>query len=84
MSYYVQNGPEFGPVCMSASTVQAAPALFSLAEAVKLLGGISIWTLRKHLQRGNLRAVHIGRRVFLSSEVIAEIQHGGLPSLTTD
>lgn len=66
---------------MSTLLVPTTQALFSLAEATKLLGGISIWTLRKHLQRKHLQAVRIGRRVFLSAEALSKVQREGLPSL---
>lgn len=56
--------------------------LFSLADASQQLGGLSIWSLRKHVFRGNVRPTRLGRRVFLSSAEIARIQHEGLPSLS--
>jgi hypothetical protein len=55
--------------------------LYSFAEAAKLLGGISHWTLRKHAAIGQMRVVHIGRRVFLDAEELERIQRDGLPSL---
>lgn len=55
--------------------------LYSFAEAAKLLGGISHWTLRKHAASGQIRVVHIGRRVFLDAEELERIQRDGLPSL---
>jgi excisionase family DNA binding protein len=59
------------------------PILFSIAEAAKSLGGISHWTLRKHVASGRLRVVRIGRRVFLDAEEIERIRREGLPSLGT-
>ena len=55
--------------------------LYSFAEAAKFLGGISHWTLRKHAALGQMRVVHIGRRVFLDSGELERIQKDGLPSL---
>lgn len=55
--------------------------LYSFAEAARLLGGISHWTLRKHAAIGHIRVVHIGRRVFLDAEELERIQKDGLPSL---
>jgi hypothetical protein len=55
--------------------------LYALPEATEVLGRVSIWTLRKHVARGNVTVVHIGRRVFLSSEEIERIRRDGLPSL---
>jgi hypothetical protein len=56
--------------------------LYSLADASRQLGGLSIWTLRKHVFRGNIQTTKLGRRVFLSAPEIARIQREGLPSLT--
>jgi len=39
------------------------PALFNLEDAARSLGRISSWTLRRHLRRGTLSAVRIGRRL---------------------
>lgn len=55
--------------------------LYSLAEAARLLGGISVWTLRKHMSQATIQATKLGRRVFLSGEEISRIQRDGLPSL---
>jgi hypothetical protein len=55
--------------------------LYSFAEAAKLLGGISHWTLRKRASLGQIRVVHIGRRVFLDAEEVERIRREGLPSL---
>ena len=55
--------------------------LYTLADASRQLGDLSIWTLRKHVFCGNVRPTRLGRRIFLSSEEIARIQRDGLPSL---
>jgi len=57
--------------------------LYSLPEASRALGGLSIWTLRAWLRRkdGPLRPVRIGRRIFLSRETVERIAEDGLPSL---
>lgn len=57
------------------------PVLYSLPDAAKSLGGISIWTLRKHISNGLIRVVRIGRRVFLDDEELERIRREGLPSL---
>jgi hypothetical protein len=57
------------------------PVLFSVTDAAKELGGISVWTLRKHVAGGGIKVVRIGRRVFLASEELARIRREGLPSL---
>jgi hypothetical protein len=55
--------------------------LYSLADASRQLGNLSIWTLRKHVFRGNLKPTRLGRRIFVSSAEIERIQREGLPSL---
>jgi hypothetical protein len=60
---------------------QEESQLYSLADASRHLGDLSIWTLRKHVFRGNVRPTRLGRRIFLSSAEIARIQREGLPSL---
>jgi hypothetical protein len=59
------------------------PILYALPDASKALGGVSVWTLRKHQQMGNLRVTRIGRRVFLDAEELERIRREGLPSLRT-
>ena len=58
-------------------------SLYSLLEASQVLGGASIWTLRKHIARGTIHVTRIGRRVFLPCEEIERIRREGLPSLRT-
>jgi hypothetical protein len=55
--------------------------LNTLVEASRQLGNLSVWTLRKHLLRGNIRPTRLGRKVFVSNEEITRIQREGLPSL---
>jgi hypothetical protein len=55
--------------------------LLPLDKAAEALGGISVWTLRKHIARGNVRVTHLGRRVFVGEEEMARIMLNGLPSL---
>jgi hypothetical protein len=64
-------------------TIQIAESqrLYSIEDAARALGGISAWTLRKHLDRGTVTATRIGRRVFLSSEEISRVEREGLPPL---
>jgi hypothetical protein len=58
--------------------------LYPLPLAANLLGGISVWTLRKHVARRNVKVVRLGRRVFLSFEEVERIRQEGLPSLGPD
>jgi hypothetical protein len=55
--------------------------LFSLKAAAQQLGGISVWTLRKHVSNRTIAVTRIGRRVFLDSEEVERIRKNGLPSL---
>ena len=57
-------------------------ALLDPIAAAKQLGGISHWTLRKHIARGSVAATRIGRRVFVREEEIRRIKDEGLPKLT--
>ena len=60
--------------------VQAASRLNDLPRSSERLG-ISVWTLRKHTARANVRVVRLGRRVFLHDTEIERIFREGLPSL---
>ncbi len=56
-------------------------ALHSVESAAQQLGGISPFTLRRHIFLANVEVTRMGRRVFLSADEIARIQREGLPSL---
>lgn len=60
-----------------------APKLYDIPSSCKMLGGGSIWTMRKHIALGNIPVVRLGKRIFLSDETIAQIARDGLPSLKT-
>ena len=66
---------------ISVSLDKSKSQLFSVEEAGRLLGGISPWTLRKHISRGSVRVTRLGRRVFLGDEEVSRIMREGLPSL---
>jgi hypothetical protein len=55
--------------------------LLSMDKAAEELGGISIWTLRKHVAAGSVKVTRIGRRVLLTAEEVERIRRDGLPSL---
>ena len=59
-----------------------AQLLFSFEDSARLLGGLSPWTLRRHAQRGNIRVVRLGLRVFVDSGELERIRREGLPRLT--
>jgi hypothetical protein len=54
----------------------------TIEGAAQLLGAISPWTLRKHIERGNVAVVRLGRRVFIHVEEIRRIQQHGFPRLS--
>jgi excisionase family DNA binding protein len=55
--------------------------IFNVDDAASLLGGVSPWTLRKHIANGTIRITRIGRRVLLLAEEVERIRQEGLPSL---
>lgn len=61
---------------------EGGQVLFSFEDSARMLGGLSPWTLRRHVQRGNIRTVRLGLRVFLDSEELERIRREGLPRLT--
>jgi hypothetical protein len=56
--------------------------LHSLDAVAKSLGGISVWTLRKHIARGTVRVVRLGKRVFIAEAELSRLAAQGLPSLS--
>lgn len=48
---------------------------YDLAELDKRLG-ISLWTLRRYIQRGKLRAQKVGRKYFVSSDELQRLLEG--------
>ncbi len=57
------------------------PELYDINAASKMLGGLSVWTIRAHLKRGDIHPTRIGTRVFLSRAEIERIAREGLPPL---
>ncbi len=57
------------------------PELYDLTAASKVLGGVSVWTLRAHLKRGDIKPTRLGTRVYLSRAEIERIAREGLPPL---
>ena len=55
--------------------------MFDLPYAAMVLGGISVWTLRKHIAQGRVRVIRIGRRIFIDAVELDRIRREGLPSL---
>jgi excisionase family DNA binding protein len=55
--------------------------VFGIQQAAEQLGGISPWTLRKHIAQGHVRVTRIGRRILLGKDELERIHREGLPSL---
>lgn len=66
---------------MKEQTIPQASKLYSLSAAGRELGGISHWTLRKHIAQGRIQAVKLGNRVFVRADELARICREGLPSI---
>ena len=64
--------------------VQENPLLYSVEQTAEMLGGLSKFTIFKHIAQGNIRATRMGRRVMVAPEEIERIVREGLPSLTND
>ena len=60
---------------------KAEAKLLTIEQAARVLGAISPWTLRKHIERRSVSVVRKGRRVFLHADEAARIGKEGLPSL---
>ena len=64
---------------------EAAEAkLLTIEGAAQVLGAISPWTLRKHIGRGSIVAVRLGRRVFIDTTELDRIRREGLPTLSPE
>ncbi len=64
--------------------VRTPTGIYDIFEAARALGGISPWTLRKHVGQGTVAVTRLGRRVFLRAEEIERIQREGLPPLRAE
>ena len=60
----------------------AESKIHTIEASAQRWGGVSPWTLRKHIREGNIAVVRLGRRVFISEEEVQRIQKNGLPSLS--
>lgn len=68
----------------STTDTSEVSALNGIEVTAQHLGRSSPWTIRKHIERGNIKVVRIGRRVFISEDEIRRIQRDGLPPLRTN
>jgi excisionase family DNA binding protein len=56
------------------------PLLWSLEETARQLGGVSTRTVRRLLERGDLPAVRIGRRVTVPAEAVRHFITQSIPA----
>jgi excisionase family DNA binding protein len=54
-----------------------AQRLYNVEQASEYLGGVSPHTLRKKIQRGEVRIVRLGRRTMIAQEEIDRISRQG-------
>ena len=59
----------------------ASGGLNDIPATGRALGNTSHWTVRRHIQQGNITAVRLGRRVFVTEKEIDRIKLEGLPRL---
>jgi hypothetical protein len=55
--------------------------LYSLRDAARVLGGVSVSALREHIRLGHLPVVRIGRRIFFDCGAIEAVAKNGLPPI---
>lgn len=58
--------------------------LLTIEHLAKLTGDSSHWTIRRHVAKGNIRVIRLGRRVFITPEEFERIKREGLPRLTKE
>ena len=61
---------------MSSATVEKR--LYSLPDASARLGDISVWSLRRQIEAGNIVAVRVGNRVFIPVPELERIEQFGV------
>jgi hypothetical protein len=52
--------------------------LYSLPDASTRLGNISIYSLRRHIETGGIKAVHVGGRVFIPVSELERVEQFGV------
>lgn len=52
-------------------------SLFSLAAASVRWGGLSVFSIRRHIKAGSIRAVRVGGRVFIPLDEIERVETNG-------
>jgi hypothetical protein len=53
--------------------------LWSLREAQQNIGGVSIYSLRRHVQAGTLKSILVGGRILIPETEIDRVVREGLP-----
>jgi excisionase family DNA binding protein len=57
-------------------------ALYNVEQAAMFLGGISPHTIRKKIQRGEIRVIHLGRRTMIAQAEVDRISRHGWSALS--
>ena len=52
--------------------------LYSLPDSSVRLGNISVFSLRRHIEAGNIKAVHVGGRVFIPVSELERVEQFGV------
>lgn len=52
--------------------------LYSLADSGARLGNISIYSLRRHIENGDIKAVHVGGRVMIPVAELERVEQFGV------
>ena len=62
-------------VSMSSTAIEKR--LYSLRDASARLGNISIFSLRRHIETGGIKSVHVGGRVFIPLSELERVEQFG-------
>lgn len=65
---------------MDVNNISTIALMLSVEDSARALS-ISPWSLRSHIQRGNVSPTRIGRRVLIARAELERIVREGLPSL---
>jgi hypothetical protein len=63
-------------VSMSSEVIEKR--LYSLPDSSVRLGNVSVYSLRRHIEAGNIRAVHVGGRVLIPVSELERVEQFGV------
>jgi Helix-turn-helix domain len=52
--------------------------LYSIADACKRWGDVSLYTIRRHIGRGEIKTINIGSRVFIPISEVERVEQFGV------